>query len=149
MSHCGPSTAKTALSLGLSRILLRTCTPLLAPPPVRRTWNFSSKSRYCFLLHRKVLNLRPFGVAPVRVPSLKVQYSMRPSQADRSGPMKPIFSPAVPGQVPPMHSMIARKHDKVSQRMMSSQRDAMLARTPTDRGPWACEYLLRLRGSHG
>src|SRR5262245_15717989 len=129
MSHCGPSTAKTALSLGLSRILLRTCTPLLAPPPVRRTWNFSSKSRYCFLLHRKVLNLRPLGAEPVRVPSLKVQYSIRPSQADRSGPMKPIFSPAGAEVAPPIHTAAANRHVNVSQRMMFS-REVALARSP-------------------
>src|SRR5262245_38058027 len=88
MSHCGPSTAKLALSLGLSRILLRIWTPLLAEAPVSRTWNDSSKSRYFFLLHRKVLNFSPLGVAPIIAPSFTDQYSVRPSQPVVSLPLK-------------------------------------------------------------
>src|SRR4051812_10864442 len=80
MSACGPPTANV---LGLM-ILLRTCTPLLPPPPLSRTSNCSSKSPYFFLLHRNVLNFRPFGLEPTMAPSLTLQYSsIRPSQPSR------------------------------------------------------------------
>src|SRR5437016_4891204 len=92
MSHCGPCT--TYFSAFTS--LLRICTPLLPPLPRRRTWNFSSKSPYFFLLHRKVLPLIPFGsVEPTRAPSLTDHSFSLPSQPDRSLPVKnPPGSPA-------------------------------------------------------
>src|SRR5437660_245673 len=65
MSHCGPLTAY----FFMSKISLRIWTPLLPLPPARRTWKLSSKSPYCFLLHRKVLNLMPsLPVSPTRAP---------------------------------------------------------------------------------
>src|SRR5262249_25806843 len=78
---------------------LRICTPLLALlPPLRRIWNFSSKSPYFFLLHRKVLKDSPLGsgVLPTMAPSLACQYSVSPSQPSRSLPLKKPREPSPP-----------------------------------------------------
>src|SRR5262249_641363 len=118
MSHCGPLTANV---LGL-KISLRICTPLLAPPPVSFTSKRSSQSLYFFLLHRKVLNLRPFGADPTRAPCLYDQYSSSPSQPASSGPMKPPLSPATAGPAAGTASAPARSSDHVIQRMMLSRK---------------------------
>src|SRR5262249_18772133 len=67
---------------------LRICTPLLPLPLASRTWKLSSKSPYCFLLHRKVLKLMPLPVSPTRAPFLTDQYSVSPSQPSRFLPLK-------------------------------------------------------------
>src|SRR5262249_35454225 len=93
MSHCGPATANLSFAGACS--LLRICTPLLPFPPLSRTWNDSSKSRYSRLLHRNVLNFSPSGsVLPTRAPSLTLQYCVSPSQPVRSLPLKKSAAPS-------------------------------------------------------
>src|SRR5947209_7029057 len=122
MSHCGPLTTNLAGSI----TSLRICTPLLPlhPLPFMRTWNCSSKSPYCFLLHRKVLNLRPLGkVEPMISPSFRVQYSLSPSQL--AGLAKPPLPPAgmsSPETAPARSSAATRPRPMVWLRMVSSKR---------------------------
>src|SRR5947209_6038995 len=85
MSACGPLTTNLSLSI----TSLRICTPLLARPPLSRTWNEISKSLYFRVEQRKVLNEIPSGmVEPTMAPSTTFQYFGSPSQPASDLPSK-------------------------------------------------------------
>src|SRR5262249_26554201 len=77
---------------------------------------------YAFLLHRKVLNLRPFGVAPTMAPSLTVQNGSSPVHPVRSRPLKngPGSSAHWVVELPTKTNAAARPRTRVMRRINGS-----------------------------